>query len=77
MNKNLEDGAEFYSDLEANDLKNQADKFLHEVFLSEEDEQKLLLKARKENHIIDQWYVFLNNYLKNNNKKCFRWSLKL
>ena len=77
MLKNLEDGAEFYSDLEANDLKNQADKFLHEVFLSEEDEQKLLLKARKENHIIDQWYVFFEQLSEEQQQEMFPLVIKI
>ena len=77
MLKNLEDGAEFYSDLEANDLKNQADKFLHGVFRSEKDEQKLLLKARKENHIIDQWYVFFEQLSEEQQQEMFPLVIKI
>ena len=77
MLQKLEEGKDFYADLEATKVKLQAQQFLHEVMNSQQKSQKLLLKARNEKHIIDQWKVFLDRIPETKQQTCFDLLIKL
>ena len=77
MLQKLEEGKDFYADLEATKVKLQAQQFLHEVMNSEQKSRKLLLKARNEKHIIDQWKVFLDRIPETKQQTCFDLLIKL
>ena len=77
MLQKLEEGKDFYADLEATKVKLQAHEFLLEVMNSEQKRQKLLLKARNKKHIIDQWKVFLEQIPEMKQQTCFDLLIKL